>query len=99
MGHNGVPAGPKVESAMDTIYDWLTLAIFAGLIVLFLQRSTSERASEDVSLLYYLAAGAGCAAANYFGNHHQDLIAIALIVATLAFILVYLKPIKLDIGR
>ena len=27
---------------MDTIYDWLSLAIFAGLIVLFLQRSTSD---------------------------------------------------------
>jgi hypothetical protein len=84
---------------MTTIYDWLSLAIFAGLIVLFLQRSTSERSSEDVSLLYYLAAGVGCAAANYFGNNHQDVIAIALIVATLAFILIYLKPIKLNTDR
>ena len=46
---------------MNSIYDWLSLAIFAGLIVLFLQRSTSERAENDVSLLYYLAAGVGCA--------------------------------------
>jgi hypothetical protein len=53
---------------METVYDWVTLAIFAGLIVLFLQRSTGDRAEKDVSLLYYLAAGVGCAVANYFGN-------------------------------
>jgi Ca2+/Na+ antiporter len=77
---------------MKSIYDWVTLAIFAGLVVLFLQRSTSERAEKDVSLLYYLAAGVGCAAANYFGNHGQDIVAIALLVATVAFIAYYLKP-------
>ena len=77
---------------MDTVYDWLTLAIFAGLIVLFLQRSTSDRADNDVSLLYYLGAGAGCGVANYFGNKGQDLIAIALLLATLGFIAYFLKP-------
>lgn len=79
---------------MQTIYDWVTLAIFAGLIVLFLQRSTSDRAEKDAPLIYYLGAGIGCAAANYLGNHGQDLAAIALIVATIGFILFYLKPFK-----
>ena len=83
---------------MQTVYDWVTLAIFAGLIVLFLQRSTSDRAEKDASLLYYLGAGAGCAAANYLGNHGQDLAAIALIAATLGFIFFYLKPFKLKGG-
>ena len=77
---------------MDTVYDWLSLAIFAGLIVLFLQRATSDRAENDVSLLYYLAAGAGCAISNYFGNKGQDLVAIALLIATVAFIAYFLKP-------
>ena len=77
---------------MDTVYDWLSLAIFAGLIVLFLQRSTSERAQNDVSLLYYLAAGVGCAVANYVGNKGQDIIAIALLLATVGFIVYFLKP-------
>lgn len=77
---------------MQSIYDWLSLAIFAGLIVLFLQRSTSERADKDVSLFYYLAAGVGCAAANYFGNNGQDIMAILLLVATVAFIAYFLKP-------
>ena len=79
---------------MDTIYDWVSLAIFAGLIVLFLQRSTNDRAESDVSLLYYLAAGVGCAAANYFGNHGQTVIAVALLVVTVAFITYFLKPFK-----
>jgi hypothetical protein len=80
---------------METIYDWVSLAIFAGLIVLFLQRSTSENADKDVSLLYYLAPGVGCAVGNYFGNHGQQVIAVALLVATVAFIFYFLKPFKL----
>jgi hypothetical protein len=84
---------------METIYDWASLAIFAGLIVLFLQRSVSERAQKDASLLYYLGAGVGCAVANYFGNHGQDLIAISLLVATVGFIIMCLKPFKLGAGQ
>ncbi len=77
---------------MDSIYDWVSLAIFAGLIVLFLQRATSERAEKDVSLLYYLGAGVGCAVANYLGNHGQDLAAVALLAATIGFIVYFIKP-------
>jgi hypothetical protein len=36
--------------------------------------------------------------ANYFGNHGQDVIAIALLIATVAFIVVCLKPFKLRPG-
>ena len=79
---------------MQSVYDWVSLAIFAGLIVLFLQRSTSEHADKDVSLLYYLAAGVGCAMANYFGNRGEDIVAILLLVATVGFIIYFLKPIK-----
>ncbi len=77
---------------MDSIYDWLSLAIFAGLVVLFLQRSTGESAENDVSLLYYLGAGVGCAAANYAGNHGQDIVAIVLLIATAGFIIYFIKP-------
>jgi hypothetical protein len=79
---------------METFYDWASLAVFAGLIVLFLQRSTSDRGEKDVSLLYYLAAGAGCAGSNYLGNHGQDIFALVLLAATVGFIIYYLKPFR-----
>ena len=79
---------------METIYDWVSLAIFAGLIVLFLQRSTGEQVEQDKSLIHYLGAGAACGAADYLGNHGYDIFAILLLDATVAFILFYLKPFK-----
>lgn len=79
---------------MKTIFDLLTVGIFAGLIVLFLQRSVDQ--PEDVPysdhLWQYLAAGAGCALANYLGNEGYSLAAVGLIVAILAFIVYVLKP-------
>lgn len=80
---------------MDTVYDWVSLAIFAGLVVLFLQRSTSEHQEKDASLLFYIGAGVGCAVANYFGNQGQDLIAILLLACTMIFIVIFLKPFNL----
>jgi hypothetical protein len=77
---------------MESVYDWVTLAIFAGLIVLFLQRATSDRADKDVSLFYYLGAGVGCAVANYLGNHGESVFAWLLLAATVAFIVYFLKP-------
>ena len=94
MRKSAVPAG-EVCGEMETIYDWVSLAIFAGLIVLFLQRSTGDRSEKDASLLYYLGAGVGCAVANYFGNKGQDFIAVLLIAATIAFIAYFLKPFRL----
>ena len=83
---------------MSSAYDWVSLAIFAGLVVLFLQRATSDGADEDVSLFYYLAAAVGCAVGNYLGNHGQDLLAIAVLVATVGFIIYFLKPFKFKSG-
>lgn len=81
---------------METAYDWITVAIFAGLVVLFMQRSTADQQVPDEhdSLLLYLGAGLGCAVANYVGNEGLHLIAIPLILATLAFIFHFLKPFR-----
>jgi len=84
---------------METVYDWVSLAIFAGLIVLFLQRSTSDRQEKDASLLFYLAAGVGCAVANYFGNRGENIVAIALLLATAGFIIYFLKPFSFGQNR
>lgn len=76
---------------METIYDWLTVALFAGLVVLFLQRSTGEGEPRD-SIWQYLAAAIGCAVSNYLGNHGYGLIAIPLLAVTAAYVYYVLKP-------
>lgn len=78
---------------METVYDWVTVAIFAGLVVLFMQRSTSDEPErENDSLWLYLGAGLGCAVSNYIGNKGIHLLAVPLILATLGFIWYYLRP-------
>ena len=88
---------------METPYDWVTVAIFAGLIVLFLQRSSAEGEPQD-SIWQYLGASVGCAVANYFGNHAikngvdgmtdylNHGVAIVVLIGTIAYIWVALKP-------
>jgi len=63
---------------METIYDWVTMALFAGLIVLFLHRSAAEEPVDTI--WHYLPPSIACAAANYFGNEGYPLIAVILIV-------------------
>lgn len=81
---------------METVYDWVTVAIFAGLIVLFLQRSMG---TDRDSMWPYFAAAVGCAVVNQAGNHAIDtgsvlwhIISIAGIAAILAFIHHFLRP-------
>lgn len=75
---------------METIYDWVTMAVFAGLIVLFLQRS-SEAVQRD-SLWQYLVAAVGCAVCNYLGNEGHAVFAVLVLVGVLAFIYYVLRP-------
>lgn len=91
---------------METVYDWVTVAIFAGLIVLFLQRSSGEGEPQD-SIWQYLAASVGCMVTNYLGNraikngvtagapdYLNHALAIVLLAGTLGYVLVVLKPFK-----
>ena len=73
------------------VYDFLSLGIFAGLIVLFLQRSIEPGAFKD-HLWQYLVAACGCAVFNYLGNNGYTVAAVLMIVATLAFIYYVLHP-------
>ncbi|HEY2051828.1 MAG TPA: hypothetical protein VGH03_21020 [Caulobacteraceae bacterium] len=82
---------------MKTIYDLLTMAIFAGLVVLFLQRSTAAEPRDH--MYQYAPPAIGCAVANYVGNqaveHSNNMLAglaIAIILAVVAYILYVLKP-------
>jgi hypothetical protein len=76
---------------MQTPYDWITVAIFAGLIVVFLQRSTGEGEPTD-SIWSYLPPSLGCAVANYLGNEGYVAGAILGIVAVLVYIYYVIKP-------
>lgn len=75
---------------MQTVYDWITVAIFAGLIVLFLQRSTAKVQTDHLS--QYIPPMFGCAFANWLGNKGEDLFAIPVLVATLMYTYYVLKP-------
>lgn len=76
---------------MQTIYDLVTMAMFAGLVILFLQRSTGTEPPRD-HMYQYLPPAVGCALANWLGNQHQDILAVATILAVVAYVLYVLKP-------
>jgi hypothetical protein len=76
---------------MSTIFDWVTMAIFGGMVVLFLQRSMGPSRASD-TIFHYFPPALGCAIANYLGNHDQRIAAIALIIAVVGYILFALKP-------
>lgn len=81
--YNGVPK-------LETVYDWVTVGIFVGLAVLFLQRS-----SEDVprdKIYHYAPPAVGCAVANYIGNEGYMVPAVLLITGVLAYMVYILKP-------
>ncbi len=81
---------------METIYDWVTVAIFAGLVVLFLERSRSG--DENDPIYNYLIAAAGCALGNYLGNEGFAILAWLVIASTIGFIFYILKPLNIGSG-
>jgi hypothetical protein len=81
---------------MQTVYDWLTLALFAALIVLFVQRSMNR--GMTVSPLHYLIAGAGCALVNYLGNEGMHLAGLLTLAGVIAYSQLTLDPLSLRSG-
>jgi hypothetical protein len=77
---------------MSSFWDFATIAVFAGLIVLFLQRSMGDEPTHDDPMWRYLAAAVGCAVANYLGNEVSGVAAAVVLIATLLFILLQLRP-------
>jgi len=76
---------------METIYDWVSVLIFAALVTRFLQQSARPEATGD-SLWHYLVPSLGCAAANWFGNNGWHAAAILAIATTVGYILFFLRP-------
>jgi Ca2+/Na+ antiporter len=75
---------------VETPYDWITVAIFAGLIVLFLQRSTAEVHVDRI--VDYLPPAICCALGNYLGNNGHPILAILVILTIPVYVWVVLKP-------
>ncbi len=76
---------------MKTIFDLLTTIIFAGLAILFLQRSVSKEDSGD-RIYQYAPPAIGCAVANYLGNNGLEIPAGLLLVAVVIYSIIVLKP-------
>ena len=75
---------------METVFDWITIALFAGLIVLFLQRSTAEVQVDR--MIDYLPPALACAFGNYLGNNGHPIIAIVFIMTIPVYVWIVLKP-------
>jgi len=75
---------------VSTAYDLVTVAIFAGLAILFLQRSSSPEPKDRI--VHYAPPAIGCALANWLGNSGQDVIAVLVLAAVVAYTLYVLKP-------
>jgi hypothetical protein len=76
---------------MQTVYDWVSMALFGALAVLFLHRSTSSGNDND-KVYHYLPPAVGCALLNYLGNNHEQLAADILAVAVVGYFIFVLKP-------
>lgn len=69
---------------METIYDWVTVMLFAGLVTHFLAHSVRPD-GEDIPLGHYLLLSGGCALVNWLGNEGWHLPAIAVLGAGAAY--------------
>ncbi len=74
---------------METLYDWLSLLAFAGLITLFLNRSAMDNPPDTI--WHYMPPSIACAVANYVGNEGYGAVAIAILAGVLAYVHLVLK--------
>lgn len=74
---------------METVWDWLTVFCFAGLVTLMLQRSSEEVLRDK--LWHYAPPAVGCAVSNYFGNEGMHIVAGLILAAVIVYIFVVLK--------
>ena len=86
------------RTQVETVYDWITVAIFGGLVVLFLHRSVQPEEPQD-TILHYLPPAVGCAVANWFGNppQNQGLVSFLIVLAVAIYVVLVLKPFGLTI--
>jgi hypothetical protein len=76
---------------VKTIYDLIAVGMFAGLAILFLQRSASQT-PDPLPIWKYAVPAIGCAVADYLGDHNQMIAAVVLFIAVVAYSVIMLRP-------
>ena len=69
---------------MNTLHDWVSLALFCGIAILFLQRSVGPKLPGD-SMIRYLPAAIGCVAGDLLGNEGWPVAGWAVLALTVAY--------------
>jgi hypothetical protein len=79
---------------VSTIFDLVTMVLFAGLAVLFLQRSTAQEPQDH--MWQYAPPAIALAVANQVGNKMENLAVVAwmIIAAAVVYVVYVLKPFK-----
>ena len=80
---------------MKSLYDLVSLVLFAGVAILFLQRSAQSK-PDSVALWKYAVAAIACAVADVMGNHGLLIPALLTFAGLIAFSLIMLKPFRSD---
>lgn len=75
---------------METPYDWVTVAFFSALVLLYLQRSAMDNPPDKV--WQYLPPAVGCALANWLGNEGHAIPAVLVLVGVIGYTWYVLKP-------
>ena len=80
------------------MYDWASIGVFAGIMVLYLHRSMGEGEFKD-KIWHYAPPAIGCAISNQVGNvglKDQSValqaLAVAGLVASVVYVFHILKP-------
>ena len=74
---------------METVWDWVTIFAFAGLVTLMLQRSAEDEPKDK--LWHYAPPALACAIANQIGNAGYHVVAALMMVGVLIYVFYILK--------
>ena len=75
---------------MDTVFDFVSVGLFAGLAILFLQRSAAEE-PDTIPMWQYGVAAVMCAGGNWGGNHGYPIVGGVILAVTAVYSIFVLK--------
>ena len=75
---------------MNTSFDWLSVALFSAVALLFLSRSARPEPSDR--MIAYLPPALCCATGNQLGNHGYWIWGGIILAVTVGYVVFVLKP-------